>query len=240
MSELTQEGKGLKGSKFLFQQLVNDKQASLNYAILSSSPSLMGFIKHKDSFQWKSPLKELAYKEFRNELLELEDSWTINKDLLKEYWPAMGPQWDGIAIVEGKDGKKGLLLVEAKAHIKEMRSQIQAKGESRLLIEKTINEVKNYFHSSEPLDTWINQYYQLSNRLAFLYILNQKMEIPAWLVLTNFVDDQSHISTSLESWMGHYIEVFDQMGLNSSKCHLINNVITIFPELNETWLTKKG
>ncbi|MDR0139210.1 hypothetical protein RFW18_15765 [Metabacillus idriensis] len=230
MNGITEEGKGLKGSKFLFQHLVNDKQVSLNYEILSSSPSLMAFIKQKDSFQWKSPLKELAYKEFRNEFLELEESWAVNKDLLKEFWPAMGPQWDGIAIVEGKEGKKGLLLVEAKAHVKEMRSQIQAKGQSRLLIENTINEVKNYVHSSVPLDTWINQYYQLSNRLAFLYILNQKLKIPAWLVLTNFVNDQTHISTSLENWMSHYVEVFDHMGLNPSKCQLLTNVITIFPE----------
>src|SRR3954468_20144025 len=33
------------------------------------------------------------------------------------WWPRYGPQWDGAALVPGRYGSTGLLLVEAKSHV---------------------------------------------------------------------------------------------------------------------------
>ncbi|ASF38032.1 hypothetical protein CEH05_02495 [Halobacillus halophilus] len=200
--------------------------------ILMSSPSLISFMDKGKDMTWYSPLENENHKEYRNEFLDLEDDWKKAKSQMKDYWPAQGPRWDGIAMVRGKDGRKGLLLVEAKAHVKEMRSKIKATDSQSVdLIERTIRETKAGFGSESLMHTWLNQYYQLSNRLAYLYILNEKMKIPTWLALVNFVDDESlGKETSLDQWLDHYQEVFADMNIKFDSSSLLNRLVTIFPK----------
>jgi hypothetical protein len=224
------KGKAIKGSRFLLQNYVNNKQEELNNQILMSSPSLLSFLDKEMSFLWKSPLKENGYQEYRNEFLEFVDEWKDKRIQLKKYWANKGPQWDGVAIVEGKNRQKGLVLVEAKAHLHEMASKIKAKDPSKTLIETTIKEVKRAMGSQASLDIWLNHYYQLSNRLAFLYVLNEKIGIPTWLILANFVNDRTHIPTGTNEWIHHYREVFTQMDISSSFSSLFNQIVTIYPK----------
>ncbi|WP_347549067.1 hypothetical protein ABFG93_16295 [Pseudalkalibacillus hwajinpoensis] len=73
---------------------------------------------------------------------------------MEMYWPKKGPQWDGVATVQGKNGEKGLILVEAKAHVHEMRSTIKAKDNKSIeLIHRTIGNVKETIGSQAVLDT---------------------------------------------------------------------------------------
>ncbi|MEK3976223.1 hypothetical protein [Psychrobacillus sp. FSL K6-1267] len=226
----SEKGKAIKGSKFLLQKYVNSKQGELNKLILMSSPSLISFIDKELSIEWKSPLMETDYQEYRNEFLELVDEWKDKRTQLEMYWAKKGPQWDGIAVLEGKNGQNGLLLVEAKAHVHEMRSKIQAKDvRSKAVIESSIMEVKRAMGSQVSIDIWLNQYYQLANRLTYLYVLNEKVGIPTWLILVNFVDDCTHIQTDSLKWIQHYQEVYNQMGISSSTTNLFNQIITIFP-----------
>lgn len=228
--EKSEKGKGQKGSKLLLQNYVNSNQEELNKLILMSSPSLISFIDKELSIDWKSPLMESDYKEYRNEFLEQVDEWKDKRTQLEMYWAKKGPQWDGIAVVEGKNGQKGLLLVEAKAHVHEMRSKIQAKDvRSKAVIESSIMEVKRAMGSQVSLDIWLNQYYQLANRLTYLYVLNEKNGIPTWLILVNFVNDGTHIPTDSLQWIQHYQEIFSQMGISSSSTRLFNQIVTIFP-----------
>ena len=217
-----------KGSQLLIEKYVNNQQDFLNKSILMTSPSLLYFI-HKDKvINWESPLEK--YREYRNDFLGLYEEWDNAKSLIENYWPKSGPSWDGVATVLGKDGKKGLLLVEAKAHVQEMRSRLKAKDETSIdLIIGTIKEAKAFIGSQAPIDTWLNHYYQLANRLAYLYILNEKMYIPTWLVLINFIEDQSYKPTSIEEWVDHYHEVFTEMDIKFSSI-LLNRVVLIYPE----------
>jgi hypothetical protein len=224
------KGKGDKGSKFLFCKYVNHNQDDLNKLILMSSPSLLSFIDREQTFIWKSPLKDDNCKEYRNEFLELVDEWKGKREHLENYWPKIGPQWDGLAVVQGKDGQKGLLICEAKAHVKEMKSRIKAEDHSSIeLINRTIDDVKNRINSKAQAEIWLNHYYQLANRLSFLYLLNKKLEIPTWLVLVNFINDPTHIPTSLSEWLSHYQTVFSEMDINYS-ADLFKNVIMIYPD----------
>jgi hypothetical protein len=224
------KGKGDKGSKFLFCKYVNSKEDELNNYILMNSPSLLSFIDRDQSISWKSPLKEDSCKEYRNEFLMLVDEWKGKRDHLEKHWPKMGPQWDGLAVVEGKNGQKGLLICEAKAHVKEMESSIKAKDSSSIvLINKTIDDVKTSINSKAQTEIWLDHYYQLANRLSFLYLLNKELKIPTWLVLVNFINDPNHIPTSLSEWLSHYQAVFSEMDINYS-ADLFKNVIMIYPD----------
>ncbi|MGE7781587.1 hypothetical protein ACQKL0_16830 [Peribacillus sp. NPDC097264] len=222
-----------KGSKHWIQQFVNNRQGELNHLILMSSPSLLTFLDKERSIQWKSPLRETGYQEYRNEFLELESVRRGRRIELEKYWPRMGPQWDGYATVAGKDGQKGFLLVEAKAHLKEMTSSIRAKDlDSRFLIESTMKETMEAMGSRAPMEVWLNRYYQLANRLAFLYILNEKMGIPTWLVLVNFLEDDTHIPTGSVEWVEHYQEVFSEMDITSESNPLFDKIVTVYPSCN--------
>ncbi|GGF27320.1 hypothetical protein GCM10010954_27980 [Halobacillus andaensis] len=219
-----------KGSQLLIEKYVNYQENTLNEHILTSSPSLLSYMNKGGRIQWHSPLKE-KFHEYRNDFLELDDEWKKNVDQLGKYWPNRGPSWDAAATIQGD--KKGLLLVEAKAHIHEMKSKIQAKDPSSIdLIKRTLEDTQVSIDSHASQDIWLNKYYQLSNRMAYLYILNEKLQIPTWLVLVNFVDDYTHKSTSIEKWIQHYQCVFAEMDIKPST-RLLNRLITIFPRPNK-------
>lgn len=128
----------------------------------------------------------------------------------------------------GQDNKKGLLLIEAKAHIDETSSQIKATSDkSRKLIQATLHEVQAIFGSTSSIDSWLYDYYQLANRLSFLHLLNEKLKIPTWLVLCNFVNDKTHISTDLNEWLFHYHTVFNKMGIDFN-AGMMSKVLMLF------------
>lgn len=221
-----------KGSQYQLQKYVNVYPQELNNAILQSSPSLLAFINNSLEIQWKSPLIEDSYYEYQDDFLKaiITDNIELQKNKLKlqDYWPRRGPVWDGIATVTGQDNKKGLLLIEAKAHIDETSSQIKATSDkSRKLIKATLHEVQAIFGSTSSIDSWLNDYYQLANRLSFLYLLNEKLHIPTWLVLCNFVNDDTHISTDLDEWLLHYRTVFNKMGIDFN-AGMMSKVIMLF------------
>jgi hypothetical protein len=229
--EKVEKGRAVKGSRLHIQNYVNYNQVKLNELILMSSSSLLAFLDKELSITWKSPLREKDYHEYRNEFLDLSDNWIGKREELEKYWAKKGPQWDGIAVVKGKNGQNGLLLVEAKAHLQEMHSKIQAGDISKVIIEQTIKDTKNYVGSNASLEIWLEQYYQLSNRLAYLYLLNEKIGIPTWLILVNFTDDHTYKPTRISAWIQHYQNVFSSMDISSSS-EILKQIISIYPTLD--------
>lgn len=200
----TSKGKGTKGSKFWMQEVVNtDLQKELNAAI-------------GEELIWLSPLKGVNsdYLEYELRQQYICNAIGITEEQRKRifsFWPNRQPQWDGIALSEDK---KTLYLVEAKAHLKELRSKISAGKESRTLIEKSMEEVFSTYYADGNFLYWKDVYYQLGNRLTFLNKLNEispETGIKVKLVLLNFVGDYTYKSTTKKQWENHYKEVFKDM-----------------------------
>ena len=212
-----------KGSQLHLRTYVNTYSEELNEEIISHSPSLLAFISGERIIHWKSPLEHENYREYQDDFLkyyyEDQNSLHESNQLLRKYWPKNGPVWDGIGIVKGTK-QKGLILVEAKAHIRETSSRIRATSEKSIsLITQTISDTKKQFTSTESNTTvtpWLDEYYQLANRLAYLYLLNLKLHIPTWLIQVNFIEDEKHINTSKEQWILHYQKVFQTLGISHS------------------------
>lgn len=90
------------------------------------------------------------------------------------------------------------LLIEAKAHTDETKSDMKASSVKSIeMINNSFEEVQKYM-GVKP-QPWTNEYYQLANRIAYLYFLNVKLKIPTWLVLINFTDDNSYKKQPLVS-----------------------------------------
>lgn len=221
-------GKAEKGSRFCLQEYMLHECEQLTSLIKTSSPTLMSFdFKNLD---WKSPLAKEEYYEFRDDFLEPLDL-EEKKELLRTFWPKNGPQWDGIASLE-KESKNGILLIEAKAHPKETKSDIKASNQTSInLIEKAIERTQGFMGVKSS--NWTKNNYQLANRLAYLYFFNEILGIPTWLVLINFVNDKSHIATGLRDWELHYEAIFKEMGI-SHNSKLLDKLIMIFPQVLNT------
>ncbi|WP_456279065.1 hypothetical protein [Bacillus sp. AK128] len=226
----------MKGSQLHLRNYVNNHSSLLNKAVFSCSTSLLSFVRGELDIEWKSPLMEEGYKEYQDDFLTLyfnnvNDSSKATKDI-REYWPAKGPVWDGVGIVEGHE-QTGLVLVEAKAHIGETHSKIKATSDASISkITNTLKITQREFHSNCSIDPWLEEYYQLSNRLAFLHILNDKLKIPTWLVLVNFNEDETYIKTSKEEWLSHYQHVFETLDIKHDSKMLSNVCMVYLPGLS--------
>lgn len=204
----TSKGRGVKGSKYWMQVVVEKDE------LREELEQKIG-----EKLRWISPLagENEVFLEYQLNQQIMLDELGITKDEAKDifdFWPQRQPQWDGLAVSE--DGKT-MYLIEAKAHLKELDSKLSASSEeSRNQIIKSMTEVKESNYSMGDFAAWEKKYYQLGNRLTFLYKMNELKDkfsnIDKFkLVLLNFANDDTHIPTREEEWVKHYEEVFETM-----------------------------
>jgi hypothetical protein len=115
---------------------------------------------------------------------EIEAEWS-------KRWPSRGnpPNWD--AVGRGLlHGKSCWLLVEAKAHTAEVRSDCSAVEQGGLdLIQRTLHSTKVTLSVNLDRD-WLRGYYQHCNRLAVLQFLRET-GVPAKLIFLYFYGDRA-------------------------------------------------
>jgi len=216
--------KGERGSLKWIQRAVNNHPQLLDSSILSQLPKA-------NSIQWRSPLERDEYAEYRDaQFLELVEAENLSEEL-SSFWPRKGPQWDALALSDKGD----VLLVEAKAHIGELCSPpAYARDGSLKQIEEALNETISFL-DAEPRAPWTGCFYQLANRLAHLYFLRTR-DVPAWLVLINFVNDTDMDSPGSEAeWKAAYQVVWHVLGLNRHH-RLSRYVIELYPAVFEDGL----
>jgi hypothetical protein len=158
------------------------------------------------------PDAELKGLEFLQgeEYRALQEKWA-------EFWP-LGKgvhNWDAAGWLHVKN-KRELLLLEAKAHIGEIKSDCGAEKDSSIdKIENAFKEVKTALHVQADRD-WMKKYYQFTNRIATLYFLN-KHNIAARLIFVYFNGDiigESRVSPKTEDgWKDALHEQSEWVGL---------------------------
>ena len=116
-----------------------------------------------------------------------------------KWWNPHGggaPTWDMISLCK-LNGKDAILLVEAKAHTsefdtygkKEKDNPSDGTKANSINIEKRIKEACDYLNNTtKGFNVSINKHYQLSNRVAFSWKLNQ-LNIPVVLLYLGFTGD---------------------------------------------------
>ena len=128
----------------------------------------------------------------------LDDEWKgvdflpegdLAREAWMKYWPRRGQNWDGVGKIRF-GSREEWLLVEAKAHLKEIESQCQAtKGGVGLeMIEAAFRETKEAVGVDSSAD-WLKPYYQYANRLATLHFLT-KSNVRARLLFIYFLGDK--------------------------------------------------
>ena len=112
-------------------------------------------------FSWDGEIKGIEFLKTHSEYKDIEEKWI-------DFWPQTGQaqNWDGIC----KIGET-YVFIEAKAHIREIGSDSSAKEEGIKKIQKAFEKTRDYYKISNVND-WTRRYYQLANRIAFIYFLN--------------------------------------------------------------------
>ena len=220
LGRATRCGPASKGSRYCLQKFIENHAGLLEREILSAAPKLRSL--GGRSIYWLSPLASANYLEYRDDFLA-PLGLQVYEPQLRSFWPANGPQWDGLATVDLTAGR-AVLLVEAKAHPAEVRSACAATDpKSVAAIRCALEEVRMYM-GAEDCD-WTRGAYQLANRLAYLYFLQVKCQVTTFLILLNFVDDLSHKPTSREQWSRFPITAY--LGLSLAD-RLLDHVITVY------------
>ena len=137
-----------------------------------------------------NPDAELTGLEFLENAGEPSYAGVVKK-WKKGFWPQTGtpPNWDAVGWLVTGDESRELILVEAKAHTGELKSNgCRAKGESKNKIEKALAKTIDYAKARTGVKDWLGDYYQYANRLATLYFLH-KGKVAARLVLIYFSGD---------------------------------------------------
>ena len=125
--------------------------------------------------------------------LELKGIDFIDNVDIKKKWESFWPQtgnvqnWDAVGFLRF-DHNQEWVLVEAKSHLREARSDCRAKARGGLnRIKAALNQTKRYLNVPEEVD-WLHGYYQYCNRLATLFFLLDN-HIMAHLLFIFFIND---------------------------------------------------
>ena len=220
------------GSQLYLQDLVNNTPEYLNQLIIARGISLATYARKEP--RWVSPLAKEDYKEYRDDEFLRPINLAFLYRQLHDFWPRTGPQWDALAIVKGKDGTNGVIIVEAKANIPELGGPTYACGAES---PKSLDKIKQSFTSVKialgvtPDADWMGDYYQYANRLAHLYFLCVLCQVPTWLVYVCFIGAEKAIVPSTEEdWAAPLANV--QKALRLPKVHrLSSQIVYVFPKV---------
>ncbi len=197
-------GRAFAGSQRQIQFYVNDQPLVLNQAISDA-------FKTPFSLRWVSPLKSDGYREYWDSAFLKALGLPQHCKELNRFWPNGGPHWDALARV----GETGVLLVEAKSHVSEIYGNgCGAKAKSSIeKIDAAIAATKGWLHIGPQAD-WKGPLYQSANRLAYLYLFREILQIEAWLVNVCFTDDHSiSTPTSKADWQDGTADVKNSLGI---------------------------
>ena len=116
------------------------------------------------------------------------------KEKARKKWPEFLPpqdklqNWDAVGLAE-IDGEVEWILVEAKAHLDELRSDCLASAGNGLgPIREAFEQVKSDL-GVRPILDWLNGYYQYCNRIAALWFLGRH-KLKARLLFIYFTGDE--------------------------------------------------
>lgn len=177
-----------KGSRLRIFQWVQQHREQLELELCRQVPSLGEFVMEPgSSIKWIAP--DSSGKEIREGLWRLVLPGPSPQE--DGFWPAGGPVWDAAGLVGGHgDSGVGVVLVEAKAHAAELVSPRMTPSSYEVDQQRrsALDEAKLAF-GVDPSVPWTLTYYQLANRLTFLYYLRMRRRQPAWLINLYFSGD---------------------------------------------------
>ncbi len=184
------------------------------------------------TIEWLSPLESDCFREYQDQAFLDRLCAKPQHRPLKDFWPARGPVWDGLA--RTSCGRS--LLIEAKANIPEFDSSpTGATGKSLHLIRQSLEETRRFLRVRSETD-WTRSFYQYANRLAHLYFLRELDKVDAALVFVYFVGDKTvpgKEPVSREGWEAAISLATHHLGIRTHSQWMSDNVVDVFIDVDD-------
>lgn len=217
-----------RGSQKWLRILVNDCAGLLGEHILCKLSPVANEI------CWRSPLEDEGYAEYKDGDFVDRLGIRLDKRPLESFWPSSGPRWDGLGVTD----KGQVLLLEAKAHVRELCSKLSATHpRSKELIDSSLSEAKAFMGVPEEAD-WTRPFYQYANRLAHLYLLHALNEIDAYLVYVYLIGDEdmqgpgTMVPGTVREWESAVLVEKMALGLRSGH-ELSGRIVNVFIDVED-------
>lgn len=226
------------GSEWHLLRFLGRHRDALNRAIAQATNGLVEVRQWVDFHCSDSPPHDEERKGF--DFLADEDL----RSKWQTFWPQTGEpiNWDAVAEYE-EDGVTAWLLVEAKAHVEELKgSPTGAGNQSRRMIQEAMLATRLALNSDQamPVADWLDgHYYQYANRLASLHFLNNIAGVPARLLRVYFLGDSMancECPEREEGWTEAIGLIRPALGL-SGQSELEGRVHKLFIDVNGCGLT---
>ena len=155
------------------------------------------------------------------------------------FWPQSGnsQNWDAVGEI-WVNGQQEWLLVEAKAHLGELKSRCGASNQNSIdrIYAALSQTIDSFCDSPRTIESWLSPYYQYANRLAMLHFLLKVCDppIPARLLFIYFLGDKR----KKDSAICPQTEAEWASGIEAMKDHLgIDPHSELYPRVHHLCLT---
>lgn len=186
-------GRASAGSQLQTQIYVCRRERELSRAVLGALQEI-GESFH--AVRWVAPLESNKFYEPRDGAFLRAVGLGAMRRELAEFWPACGPRWDALALLEPGSA---ILLGEGKSYPAEMLGRgCMATPASRPQIVASLHAARTWLEARADAD-WLGSLYQYANRLAHVYFLRKTCGRPAFLANLCFLDDERS-PTSRADW----------------------------------------
>ncbi len=187
-----------------------DQRVSAAVGMPGSALKWMDFGFH-ERYPW--PDSELRGLEFLYHIPNLKAKW-------QEFWPTGKGihNWDAVGWI-GEKPHSELLLLQAKAHVAELKSSCGAKNPNSVQkIDRAMDKAKEFL-CADPKADWKHGYYQTANRVATLHFLTEE-GIAARLLFVYFLGDNESNSRQCprteEEWNPAINAQWEHLGTTST------------------------
>lgn len=201
-----------KGSQYWLQRFVAERPDSLEHPAVGP-------------VRWVSPLACDDFAEYRDGAFLEKLKLGHLAEALAGFWPSRGPQWDGLGLTAS-----GVVLVEAKSHIRELFSPPSAASVASLArIEASLDGARSALGAAAG-SPWSQTFYQLANRITHLNFLHAQ-GVEAHLLLVGFVNDTAMGGPlDRQQWIEAYGAAETALGLPDSH-HLSARIHHVYPDI---------
>lgn len=195
------------------------KKVILSNLIISSSELLLNEPVH---IEWMKDAPVKGIQKSETLLAQLG----LDKIQLKGYWPLPAVNFDAMGVIH-QENEKAVIMVDACFSsdkfigIEYSPYNIPERAEFYANVQKSMG--------CRPSD-WTGS--ELGLRFAYLYLLNEVLNVPSWYALINFQSPLIKPSMNLISWNEYYHKEFQALGIHKG-CRLLEKLIMVYPPLQD-------
>lgn len=207
------EGRAFAGSQLHLQIWVNRRSQELSRYLLDA----LRIVAPPDAVRWLSPLEGARFREYRDGAFLRAIGLEHERSRLRDFWPAGGPVWDGLAVVDAPNSKApSIVLLEAKSYPEEVHGggcKATPGSDALRTIRSSLARTAHWLGIART-PAWEGRLYQSANRIAHLYFLREILNLDAYMLNVCFVGDRRRPTTP-EQWHKAGNAFREELGLSA-------------------------